>query len=118
MIVPSCQEKPNATALSISPDDSTIVFNDVWFGYVKDQPILRGLTLSIPAGKKVAIIGGSGSGCVSLSSLSICRKSTIVRLLYRLYDAERGSITVAGQDVRDVQLESLRRAIAIVPQVR
>uniref|UniRef100_A0A7E4V5I9 Iron-sulfur clusters transporter ABCB7, mitochondrial n=1 Tax=Panagrellus redivivus TaxID=6233 RepID=A0A7E4V5I9_PANRE len=98
-------EKPNATELVVSPDQSTINIKDVTFGYLKEQPILNGLTLEIPTGKKVAIVGGSGSG-----------KSTIVRLLYRLYDAETGSISVNGQDTKDVTLRSLRKAMAIVPQ--
>uniref|UniRef100_A0A914UU00 Iron-sulfur clusters transporter ABCB7, mitochondrial n=1 Tax=Plectus sambesii TaxID=2011161 RepID=A0A914UU00_9BILA len=99
------KEKPDAPLLTVLPSNSTIKLEDIWFGYIPNQPILKGLSLEIPAGKKVAIVGGSGSG-----------KSTIVRLLYRLYDTERGKITIAGQDIRDVQMESLRQAIGIVPQ--
>lgn len=55
---------------------------------------------------QVAIVGGSGSG-----------KSTIVRLLYRLFDAEKGDILINNQKITDVQLESVRKAIAVVPQV-
>jgi len=98
-------EKSDAKELVASPTESTINFKDVYFGYLPDQPILRGLTLEIPAGKKVAIVGGSGSG-----------KSTIVRLLYRLYDAEKGDITVNNQEIKDVTLSSLRKSISIVPQ--
>lgn len=76
------------------------------FSYVPDKdPILRGLTFEVPTGKKVAIVGGSGSG-----------KSTIVRLLYRLFDADSGTITINGQDIRDVTLQSLRGAVSVVPQ--
>ena len=57
------------------------------------------------AGQKVALVGGSGSG-----------KSTIVRLLYRFFDPQKGRILINGEDIRDVSLESLRKAIAIVPQ--
>ena len=71
-----------------------------------DQPpILNGISFDVPSGKKVALVGGSGSG-----------KSTIVRLLYRLYDAQSGSVAINGQNITDVKLDSLRRAIAIVPQ--
>lgn len=74
--------------------------------YVPGQePILKGLSFEVPSGKKAALVGGSGSG-----------KSTVVRLLYRLYDADSGAILVNGQNVRDVTLDSLRRSISVVPQ--
>lgn len=63
------------------------------------------MSFEVPTGKKVALVGGSGSG-----------KSTIVRLLYRLYDSESGAVTVNGQDIKGVTLASLRKAIAVVPQ--
>jgi len=66
---------------------------------------LRNLNLEIPAGKKIAIVGPSG-----------CGKSTILRLLFRSYDVQGGKITIDGQDIRDVQIESLRKAIGVVPQ--
>ncbi|KAK0425532.1 hypothetical protein QR680_009248 [Steinernema hermaphroditum] len=98
-------DKPDATALELTPASSTIVFDNVSFSYIPGKPILNGLTLEIPAGKKVAIVGGSGSG-----------KSTLVRLLYRLYDADEGHIYVNGIESRGVALDSLRKNIAIVPQ--
>ncbi|VDM78721.1 unnamed protein product [Strongylus vulgaris] len=85
----------------------TVKIEDVHFGYLPEKPILNGLTMEIPAGKKVAVVGGSGSG-----------KSTLVRLLYRLYDADSGHITVNGIDIHDLKLNSLRRAISVVPQVK
>ena len=63
----------------------------------KERTILNGVTMEIPAGKTVAIVGSSGSG-----------KSTILRLLYRFYDASDGSITIDGQDIKSVKLHSLR----------
>lgn len=72
---------------------------------LKGLPILQKLSLEVPAGQKVAIIGGSGSG-----------KSTLVRLLYRFFDPAGGRITIAGHDIRDVDLESVRKAISVVPQ--
>jgi len=91
----------------VTAENSSIHFNDVVFSYneVKGTPILQGLTLQVPAGKKVAIVGGSGSG-----------KSTIVRLLYRFFDPHSGNIMIAGHNIKDVDLESVRKAISVVPQ--
>ncbi|RCN33133.1 ABC transporter, ATP-binding protein [Ancylostoma caninum] len=83
----------------------TVKIEDVHFGYLPEKPILNGLTMIIPAGKKVAVVGGSGSG-----------KSTLVRLLYRLYDADKGLISINGIDIHDLTLDSLRRTISVVPQ--
>ena len=86
----------------LTPSTSTVTFEDVKFEYVAGFPILNGLSFHVPAGKKVAIVGGSGSG-----------KSTIVRLLYRFFDPMDGKILVGGQDITDVTLRSLREAIGI-----
>lgn len=75
------------------------------FEYLEGQKVLAGVSFEVPAGKKVAIVGGSGSG-----------KSTIVRLLFRFYEPQKGNIYVAGQNIQDVSLESLRKAIGVVPQ--
>ena len=82
-----------------------IRFENVSFGYLKDRQILKNLSLTIPAGKKVAIVGPSG-----------CGKSTILRLLFRFYDAQSGKVLIDGQDIRDVTLDSLRQSIGVVPQ--
>lgn len=82
-----------------------IKFENVSFGYRPDRPILTNLNMTIPAGKKVAIVGPSG-----------CGKSTILRLLFRFYDVQGGRILVDGQDIRGVTIDSLRRAIGVVPQ--
>ncbi|KAB5530257.1 hypothetical protein DKX38_020338 [Salix brachista] len=73
--------------------------------YLAERTILDGVAFSVPAGKSVAIVGTSGSG-----------KSTILRLLYRLFDSNSGNIRIDGQDIRDVTLDSLRRSIGVVPQ--
>lgn len=101
----SIKEEPNAPALNVSSNDATISFKNVKFSYISGQPILDDLSFDVPSGKKVAIIGSSGSG-----------KSTVVRLLYRLFDAESGDILINGQKITKVDLTSLRSAIAVVPQ--
>ncbi|CAK1366731.1 Iron-sulfur clusters transporter atm1, mitochondrial [Cercospora beticola] len=98
------KEPANAPPLLLNKGGE-IKFENVSFGYRPDRPILQNLNLTIPAGKKVAIVGPSG-----------CGKSTILRLLFRFYDVQSGRITIDGQDIRDVQLESLRKSIGVVPQ--
>jgi ATP-binding cassette, subfamily B (MDR/TAP), member 7 len=100
----SIQEKPDAKALALNKGGE-IKFENVNFAYHPDRPILRNLSLTIPAGKKVAIVGPSG-----------CGKSTLLRLLFRSYDVQDGRILIDDQDIRDVQLESLRKSIGVVPQ--
>jgi ATP-binding cassette, subfamily B, heavy metal transporter len=96
-------DAPNAKELLVT--QSHIRWNQVDFAYDSERPILQQLTLDIPAGSKVAIVGASGAG-----------KSTIARLMYRFYDINKGSIEIDGQSIHSVTQESLRRAIAIVPQ--
>lgn len=98
------KEVPEAKDLVLSKGGE-IKFEDVTFGYHPDRPILRNLNLTIPAGKKIAVVGPSG-----------CGKSTLLRLLFRFYDVQSGRITIDGQDVRSVSLESLRKSIGVVPQ--
>lgn len=111
------RDAPGAQPLSLHPlplgegrgegcgVDSTIRFEDVSFAYEPARPILKHVSFEIPAGKTVAVVGPSGSG-----------KSTLARLLYRFYDVQQGRITIGGQDIREVQQSSVRRAIGIVPQ--
>lgn len=88
----------------MTPENAKVIFDNVTFGYTH-QPILNGLSFEVPAKKKVAFVGGSGSG-----------KTTIVRLMYRFFDPQNGKIAIAGSDIRDIQLESVRKAISVVPQ--
>lgn len=98
------KEKPDAKALELKRGGE-IKFENVTFGYHPERPILKNVSFTIPAGEKFAIVGPSG-----------CGKSTILRLLFRFYDVQEGRILVDGQDIRDVTLESLRKAIGVVPQ--
>jgi ATP-binding cassette subfamily B protein len=82
-----------------------IELKDLVFSYVPDEPVLRGVSLSIPAGQTVAIVGATGAG-----------KSSLVGLLARLYDPQQGKITLDGIDIRRFHLDDLRRHIAVVPQ--
>ncbi|KAI1756264.1 transporter ATM1 precursor [Xylaria castorea] len=100
----SIKDAPDAKSLLLS-QGGQIKFENVTFGYVKERPILQDLSLTIPAGKKVAIVGPSG-----------CGKSTILRLLFRYYDVESGQILIDDQDIRNVKLDSLRESIGVVPQ--
>ncbi|KAI6780782.1 Iron-sulfur clusters transporter-like protein [Emericellopsis cladophorae] len=97
------KDAPNAKPLALQTGE--IKFQNVDFGYHPERPILRDLTLTIPGGKKVAIVGPSG-----------CGKSTLLRLLFRSYDVENGRILIDDQDIRSVQVDSLRRSIGVVPQ--
>lgn len=82
-----------------------VEFRNVWFGYEKERPILKDFQLTVAAGQRVALVGDSGSG-----------KSTILHLLMRLYDPDRGLVTIDGRDIRDFTLASLRNQMAVVLQ--
>lgn len=100
---PQITDTESAQPLQLSR--GAISWKNVSFAYQKDRPILRDLNLDIPAGARVAIVGSSGAG-----------KSTLARLLYRFYDLQTGAIEIDGQNISQVTMDSLRRAIAIVPQ--
>ncbi|MFD4132032.1 ABC transporter ATP-binding protein [Streptomyces goshikiensis] len=84
---------------------ATVEFEDVAFGYDPERPVLDGFSLSLAEGETVALVGASGSG-----------KSTVSLLLPRFYDADRGTVRVAGHDVRELTYDSLRAAIGLVPE--
>lgn len=100
---PEVKDLPGAKPLVVSA--GAVRFDNVQFSYDPERPILKGLSFEVPAGKTVAIVGPSGAG-----------KSTISRLLFRLYDVSGGTISIDGQNIRNVTQTSLREAIGMVPQ--
>jgi subfamily B ATP-binding cassette protein MsbA len=100
---PNIVDRPDAQALRVSK--GAIRFDDVTFAYDGNEAALRNLSLDVPGGSIVALVGRSGAG-----------KSTVINLVPRLFDVTSGAIAIDGQDVRTVTLASLRDAIAIVSQ--
>ncbi|MDB5369556.1 MAG: transporter ATP-binding protein/permease [Roseomonas sp.] len=92
-------------AIVLPPGPGALELRDVRFGYRPDRVILKGISVTVPPGRTLAIVGPTGAG-----------KSTISRLLFRFYDAQSGSIRIDGHDIRDITQESLRAAIGVVPQ--
>jgi ATP-binding cassette, subfamily B, bacterial len=99
--------KDASLAQAPAPDsvDGMVVLDDVYFSYLPDRPVLAGLSLTIPAGQTVALVGPTGAG-----------KSTIAKLIARFYDPTAGLVTLDGVDVRDLPLADLRRHVVMAPQ--
>jgi len=97
------RDAPDAVPLALTQGE--IRFEDVRFGYRPDRGILKGVSFTVPPGRMLAIVGPTGAG-----------KSTISRLLFRLYDVTGGRVLVDGQNVRGMTQQSLRAAIGVVPQ--
>lgn len=123
---PAIVDSPTAIPYDPTTMGTSISLKDVYFAYPNTEtrkatkssssedsnvartlvrPILQGTTLDVPHGKKTAIVGSSG-----------CGKSTILRLVYRSYEANSGTITVGGHNVRELQKDSLQHAFAVIPQ--
>ncbi len=100
---PEVYDRAHATKLEITR--GRVRFDSVSFSYEPARQILRDVSVDVPAGQSIAIVGPSGSG-----------KSTIGRLLFRFYDVTDGAVLIDGQDVRDVTQDSLHQAIGVVPQ--
>jgi ABC-type multidrug transport system fused ATPase/permease subunit len=96
-------ERPDAEPLPEGAGE--LVYEGVTFGYDPERPVLHDITLDIPAGRTVALIGHTGSG-----------KSSLTALVPRFYDVQEGRLVLDGADVRDVQITELRRSIAVVSQ--
>lgn len=86
-------------------NNAEVTFDHVQFSYEPGHPVIRDFTLTVPSGKKVALVGSTGSG-----------KTTVVNLLLRFYDADSGKICIDGQDIAQISRKSLRKNVAIVLQ--
>jgi ATP-binding cassette, subfamily B, bacterial len=87
------------------PPRQALALRGVWFAYAEGAPVLRHLDLEVAAGERVCVVGPTGAG-----------KSTLLALLLRFYDPDAGAIELDGTDLRDLDLASLRRQLALVPQ--
>jgi len=91
--------------VTVRPFKGEVTFDNVWFGYRPGDPVLKGVSLNIEPGERVAVIGATGSG-----------KTTTIKLMTRFYDVDRGAVRVGGRDVRDWELHALRQHIGVVLQ--
>ena len=98
---PKAVENPEA----VPPLKGHIVFEDVWFAYQEEEWVLRGVSFEVKAGDRVAFVGATGAG-----------KSSIINLLSRLYEFQKGRITIDGRDIREIPLDQLRSSIGVVLQ--
>jgi ATP-binding cassette subfamily B protein len=97
------EEATDAPPLEVT--DGAVSYDDVAFGYGEDDPVLEDVTFDVSGGETVALVGPTGAG-----------KSTVMKLLLRMYDPESGAVRIDGQDLREVQIPSIRRAIGYVSQ--
>ena len=97
---------PSAVApAAIQPSRGAVEFDDVWFSYRPGDPVLKGVSFRIEPGERVAVIGATGSG-----------KTTTIKLMSRFYDVDSGAVRVGGRDVREWDLDDLRRHMGVVLQ--
>lgn len=89
----------------LKPMQGNIRFEDVWFGYDADAPVLKGINLEIKAGESVAIVGPTGTG-----------KSTLADLVMRFYDPQKGAVYIDGVDLRELDIKSYRQQTGVVQQ--
>jgi len=99
----SVKELPHAKPLQIAKGE--VRYNNVYFGYNPERPVLEGINFTCPGGSMVAVVGQTGAG-----------KTSLVSLLLRFFDPQHGAITIDGQDLKSVKLKSLREQIAVVLQ--
>jgi len=97
--------KNHADSVKIPTIENSIKFENVWFEYEENEPVLKGINLEVKIGDSLALVGNSGGG-----------KTTIANLIPRFYDVKAGSIKIDNIDIRDIELESLRQNIAVVFQ--
>ena len=97
--------KEAADAVDFPEGEGIVELKDVYFSYVKDQPVLKGINIKTRSGERLAIFGPTGSG-----------KSSIINLVGRFYDPDSGIVSIDGVDLRKVKLKALRRKVGIVLQ--
>ncbi len=102
-VEPTITDRPNAKRIDVAKGDVSL--ENVDFSYADGKPVLQGVSLSIEAGKTVALVGQSGAG-----------KSTVLNLIPRFFDTSAGRVTLDGVDIRDLKIASLRAQIALVSQ--
>jgi len=95
----------DSTPSNSEPLQGHIVFEDVWFAYTDEDWVLKGVSFEVKAGERVAFVGATGAG-----------KSSIINLLSRLYEFQKGRITIDGEDIRTIPLDRLRSSIGVVLQ--
>ena len=96
---------PAAAPAVVKPSRGAVEFDDVWFSYRPGDPVLKGVSFKIEPGERVAVIGATGSG-----------KTTTIKLMSRFYDVDSGVVRVGGRDVREWDLDALRRHMGVVLQ--
>lgn len=102
-IEPDVKDVPDATDLVLK--NGQVEFQNVSFSYTPERLVLKNVSFLVSPGKTLALVGPSGSG-----------KTTIVRLLFRFYDVDSGSVIIDDQNIQQVTQSSLRKAIGVVPQ--
>ena len=105
LIEEKLQEPDAENALTLTKVKGNVALKDVWFSYVPDKKLIQGFHLQVNPGQRVAIVGPTG-----------CGKTTIINLLMRFYDVDKGSIQVEGTDIREVTRKSLRTSYGMVLQ--
>lgn len=98
-------EEKTGGALAEEARRDPVTFHNVRFSYVPEHPVIHDFTLTVPSGKKVALVGATGSG-----------KTTVVNLMMRFYDVDSGEILINRQNIQDISRDSLRKTVAIVLQ--
>ncbi len=105
-VIDSPVETPDTPdAAELSAPHGQVEFRDVFFSYSPDRPLIEGMNLTVQPGQRVAIVGPTG-----------CGKTTVINLLMRFYDVDRGAILIDGQDIRSISRDSLRRSLGMVLQ--